>query len=213
MENSGPIQDVAAAKKMNLPESALGGKGATPVPASRRKELPSSARFLPLEPAASQKVFLKILTEKLAGNQGVSSPGGRLPGAEGNLPSTGGVALPTPGLPGGKDSSPAVDPAAARQMRLEAAAKEMESFFLTLLLKKMRETIPKTSLLHGEGSAGEAEETFIGMMDEELGKIMAGLKSHGAGGTGSHGIGLARMIVRQLLHQTNELRLDSSTRG
>ncbi len=66
------------------------------------------------------------------------------------------------------------------------AAKEFESYFIYMLMKEMRKTIPKTGLMDG----GRAEEVFTDMLDEEMGRNMA-KESVG-------GIGIAKMIYDQL---------------
>lgn len=69
--------------------------------------------------------------------------------------------------------------------KLLHAAEEFESFFIYMLLKEMRKTVPQTKLFHG----GRAEEIWQDMMDEEVGKQIA----H----TPGMGIGIAEMIYRQ----------------
>ncbi|MFH1539781.1 MAG: rod-binding protein [bacterium] len=70
--------------------------------------------------------------------------------------------------------------------KLLYAAEEFESFFIYMLLKEMRKTVPKSELFHG----GRAEEIWQDMMDEEIGKQIA----H----TPGMGLGIAEMIYRQL---------------
>lgn len=76
---------------------------------------------------------------------------------------------------------PATKPAAAKsaaggksldmeKLRLRKATKELESFFVLHMLKAMRQTIPKSSLLTG----GLGEDTYTSMFDEELSKMVAG---------------------------------------
>jgi flagellar protein FlgJ len=53
--------------------------------------------------------------------------------------------------------------------RLRGAARELEAYFLNVLITEMRKTIPTTPLLHG----GKAEEIFQGFLDEELSQELA----------------------------------------
>ena len=69
---------------------------------------------------------------------------------------------------------------------LDAATRDVESFFIYMLLKEMRKTVPETRLIHG----GRAEEIFRDMLDEELGKKMAAAPGEG--------IGIAKMLYEQL---------------
>lgn len=70
------------------------------------------------------------------------------------------------------------------QRELAQACQDLESLFLTYLLKEMRETIPKDGLLSG----GKAEEIYTSLADAELAKELA------AGG----GIGISRVLLAQL---------------
>ena len=70
--------------------------------------------------------------------------------------------------------------------KLREACQEFESFFLYLMMKEMRKTVPEQKLIHG----GRAEEIFRDMMDEELAKEMS--KSPSAG------FGLGQMLYEQL---------------
>lgn len=72
------------------------------------------------------------------------------------------------------------------EKKLLHACEEFESFFIYMLLKEMRKTVPKTGLIHG----GRAEEIFQDMMDEEVGKQIA----H----TPGMGLGIAEMLYREL---------------
>jgi Rod binding domain-containing protein len=67
---------------------------------------------------------------------------------------------------------------------LEKACQEMESIFLSFLLKEMRSTINKSGLNGG----GTAETIYTGMLDAELSKLIAG----------RGGIGLAKILQEQL---------------
>lgn len=77
--------------------------------------------------------------------------------------------------------APAAD---AGRNELVRVCQDLESVFLTYLLKEMRETIPKAGLLSG----GRAEEIYTSLADAELAKELA------AGG----GIGLSRVLLAQL---------------
>ncbi|MBP2637688.1 MAG: flagellar rod assembly protein/muramidase FlgJ [Firmicutes bacterium] len=73
---------------------------------------------------------------------------------------------------------------AAEDAKLKATCQEMEAVFLNLMLKQMRETVPKGTLLGNT----QAEQTFRSMLDTELTKNMAK----------AGGMGLADMIYRQM---------------
>lgn len=66
---------------------------------------------------------------------------------------------------------------------LRQVAKEFESLFMNLMLKEMRNTVPKFDPLHSY-----AEETYQEMLDQEMTKQMVQHRS----------IGLADMVYRQL---------------
>lgn len=70
------------------------------------------------------------------------------------------------------------------EAKLKAACRDMEAVFLNLMLKQMRETVPKGNLL---GNSRE-EQTLTSMLDTELTKNMAK----------AGGMGLADMLYRQL---------------
>lgn len=70
--------------------------------------------------------------------------------------------------------------------QLKKACQEFESYFLYMMMKEMRKTVPETKLFHG----GRAEEIFRDMMDEETSKDMA--KSPAGG------IGIGNMLYQQL---------------
>ena len=80
--------------------------------------------------------------------------------------------------------SPAIAATAAADAKLKATCQEMEAVFLNLMLKQMRETVPKGNLLGNT----QAEQTFTSMLDTELTKNMAK----------AGGMGLADMLYRQL---------------
>ena len=77
-------------------------------------------------------------------------------------------------------------PSAATQSpeRLQAACKDMESLFLSYLLKEMRATVDKSGFISG----GKAEEIFTSLLDVEYSKNM----------TSAGGIGLASLLLKQL---------------
>ena len=68
--------------------------------------------------------------------------------------------------------------------RLRAACAEMESLFLSHLLKEMRATVEKSGFIDG----GQAEEIFTSLLDEELSKKMSA----------AGGIGLSAILLDQL---------------
>ena len=68
--------------------------------------------------------------------------------------------------------------------RLRAACAEMESLFISHLLKEMRATIEKSGFIDG----GQAEEIFTSLLDVEISKKMST--------TG--GIGLSAILLEQL---------------
>ena len=68
--------------------------------------------------------------------------------------------------------------------KLESACAEMESLFISYLLKEMRSTVNKSGFISG----GRAEEIFTSLMDVELSKQIS------EGG----GIGLSSILMDQL---------------
>jgi len=68
--------------------------------------------------------------------------------------------------------------------RLDAACAEMESLFLTHLLKEMRATVEKSGFI----DVGQAEEIFTSLLDMELSKKMSA----------AGGIGLSAILLEQL---------------
>jgi Rod binding domain-containing protein len=85
-----------------------------------------------------------------------------------------------------------VKPSAAGQAdpQLQAACRDMESLFLTHLLKEMRATINKSGFISG----GKAEEIFTSMLDVELSKKMSD----------AGGIGLSSILLNQLGGQSEK---------
>jgi flagellar protein FlgJ len=78
----------------------------------------------------------------------------------------------------------AAKPEGPEQQKLMKACREFESVMLGQVLKQMRATVQSSDPLN----QGAANETFRGMLDDEMSKSMA---HHG-------GIGLAESIYRQL---------------
>jgi flagellar protein FlgJ len=73
------------------------------------------------------------------------------------------------------------------EQKLQEACREMESLFLSYLLKEMRATVDKSGFISG----GKAEEIFTSMLDVELSKKMSN----------AGGIGLSSILLRQLASQ------------
>jgi len=74
--------------------------------------------------------------------------------------------------------------------KLQAACREMESLFLSYLLKEMRATVDKSGFISG----GKAEEIFTSLLDVELSKRMSM----------AGGIGLSPLLLKQLSSQGEE---------
>lgn len=53
--------------------------------------------------------------------------------------------------------------------RVRAAAQELEAYFLHMLIKEMRKTIPPNPILYG----GKAEEIFQDFLDEEMARELS----------------------------------------
>ena len=53
--------------------------------------------------------------------------------------------------------------------KLRAAAKELETYFLHVLIREMRKTVPPNPLING----GKAEEIFQDFLDEEMAMELA----------------------------------------
>lgn len=70
-----------------------------------------------------------------------------------------------------------------KDVKLFQAAQEFESYFVSTILKQMRQAIPSEGLLHSRG-----EEMFQDMMDDHLGEDIAK----------GQGFGLADALYRQL---------------
>ncbi len=67
---------------------------------------------------------------------------------------------------------------------LNGLAKQMESIFITTIMKSMRKTIMKSGLFHG----GQAEETFTQMLDDEIANLASSREK---------GFGIAKAIVKK----------------
>ena len=90
------------------------------------------------------------------------------------------------------------DPKAA----LRAAAQQFETVFMGMVLKSMRDTVPKDGLMSG----GSEEQMFQGMLDQQFAQGMAEGK----------GAGLADLIVQQLsrnlnVEQSADAKIDTGT--
>ena len=85
-----------------------------------------------------------------------------------------------------------VKPSATGQTdpQLQAACRDMESLFLSYLLKEMRATINKSGFISG----GNAEEVFTSLLDVELSKKMSA----------AGGIGLSSILLKQLGGQSEK---------
>jgi flagellar protein FlgJ len=95
---------------------------------------------------------------------------------------------------GGTPASPSMTPADER--RLRTTAHEVESIFLQHMLKMMRQA-------SGNGRApltGTGQRVYQEMMDEHLGRTLAK----------SGGIGLADMLVRDVLRRQGVMKQPSS---
>ena len=79
-----------------------------------------------------------------------------------------------------------VKPSAAGQAdrKLQAACRDVESLFLSYLLREMRATVDKSGFIDG----GKAEEIFTSLLDVEYSKQMSS----------AGGIGLATILMKQL---------------
>ncbi len=74
--------------------------------------------------------------------------------------------------------------------QLKEACAELESLFISYLLKEMRATIPKTGLISG----GRAEEIYTSMLDSEISKEIASQR----------GIGLSSLFLDRLESRPGE---------
>ena len=76
------------------------------------------------------------------------------------------------------------------EIQLRESCKEMESLFVSQLLKEMRATIPKSGFIDG----GNAEDIYTSMLDEQYAKEIA---QNGS-------LGLAETLYRQLGEKLSE---------
>ena len=81
-------------------------------------------------------------------------------------------------------SGPGKSETGGEDPRLEKVCAELESLFISYLLKEMRATIPKSGFMDG----GKAEESYTSMLDSQLARELA-LKG---------GIGLASIMSRDM---------------
>ena len=90
------------------------------------------------------------------------------------------------------NSFKSVKPSASGQAdpQLQAACRDMESLFISYLLKEMRATINKSGFISG----GKAEEIFTSLLDVELSKKMSA----------AGGIGLSSILIKQLGGQSEK---------
>lgn len=92
-----------------------------------------------------------------------------------------------------------VDPEDAK--KIKAVARDFEAVFLELMLKSMRNTVPKSELIDG----GNGEEIFRSMLDSEYAKAMSQQDSYG---------GIAQAIEKDLLKtMENQIARTDAVRG
>ncbi len=82
--------------------------------------------------------------------------------------------------------------------KLRAACAEMESLFISHLIKEMRATVEKSGFIDG----GQAEEIFTSLLDVEISKKMSA----------SGGIGLSAILLEQLGAKETRKNTSSSQR-
>jgi Rod binding domain-containing protein len=75
----------------------------------------------------------------------------------------------------------------ADQRKLRDTANEVESLFLTQMLKTMRQA----SVVKGGPLTGQGQQMYTDMMDEQLGRTLAK----------SGGLGLADLLIRDILRR------------
>ena len=73
---------------------------------------------------------------------------------------------------------------------VEKACEDMESLFISYLLKEMRATVPKSGFING----GKGEEIYTSMLDSQLAKELAS----------GRGIGLSQMLSESLLRKETD---------
>jgi len=76
------------------------------------------------------------------------------------------------------------------EKRLKDACRDFEALFLSIVLKQMRKTVPKSELFGSD----PAQDTFQEMMDDEIGRSAAKTSS----------MGIADMLYRQLTNQMSK---------
>ena len=87
---------------------------------------------------------------------------------------------------------------------LKAAATQFEALFMNMIMKGMRESLPKDGLM--SSSAGD---TYTAMLDQQLSQKLAGV-----GDNQSRGTGLADMLVKQLSRNLRQTEVPNpSTAG
>jgi len=91
----------------------------------------------------------------------------------------------------GLKSSKKLPASAEEELQLQKAAAELESLFISYLLKEMRATIPKSGFLSG----GKAEEIYTSMIDSFLAKKLSV----------NGGIGLSSLLVNQFDDRTTNV--------
>jgi flagellar protein FlgJ len=74
--------------------------------------------------------------------------------------------------------------------KLRGAARELEAYFLHVLIREMRKTVPPNPIIYG----GKTEEIFQDFLDEEVSKELAM----------SNQLGLADLICRSLEDQLKQ---------
>jgi Rod binding domain-containing protein len=85
--------------------------------------------------------------------------------------------------------------------KIKGVARDFEAVFLELMLKSMRNTVPKSELMDG----GNGEEIFRSMLDGEYAKAMSQQESYGS---------IAQAIEKDLLKtMENQIARTQSVRG
>jgi len=80
---------------------------------------------------------------------------------------------------------------------LKAAAKQFEGLFINMMLKSMRDAVPKSGM-----NEGPAQKTYTSMLDQQLSQNIA-----------QRGIGIADMMIKQLKARENTITPDASNLG
>ena len=80
---------------------------------------------------------------------------------------------------------------------LKAAAKQFEGLFINMMLKSMRDAVPKSGI-----NEGPAQKTYTAMLDQQLSQNIA-----------QRGIGIADMMIKQLKARENTIAPDASNLG